>query len=137
MGEGCGHNLRMPRGDRQQNHQDAVRVYKGVTVFDWDHEPSDMRPSAFVESTQYDSVWAPSTQTRASMLERRRPRPPRKRGGVGTGLVVVVVLLALGVGAALGAWHWRSRGSAPVAGETPRTGPDTAPATPAVAARAR
>ncbi len=101
-----------------------MRVYKGVTVFDWDHEPTDMRPSAFVESTQhsthYDSVWAPSTQTRASMLERRRPRPPRKRGGMGTG----VVLGVLAVGVAFGAWHWRTPAAVPAAA------PEAAPAPP-------
>ena len=85
-----------------------MRVYKGVTVFDWDHEPTDMRPSAFVESTQYDAVWAPSTQTRVSMLESRRPRPPRKRGGLGTLGVVSVLAVATLVGVAVGWWHLRA-----------------------------
>lgn len=107
----------MSRSGRHQQHQDAVRVYKGVTVFDWDHEPTDMRPSAFVESTQYDAVWAPSTQTRASMLESRRPRPPRKRGGLGTLGVVGVLAVATLLGVGLGWWHLRSEreAAAPVA----------------------
>lgn len=103
----------MSRSGRHQQHQDAVRVYKGVTVFDWDHEPTDMRPSAFAESTQYDAVWAPSTQTRTSMLERRRPRPPRKRGGLGTVGVIAVLAVATLVGVAIGWWHLRAdRGAA-------------------------
>lgn len=113
----------MGRGDRQQQHQDAVRVYKGVTVFDWDHEPSDMRPSAFAESTQYGNVWAPSTQTRASTLEHRRARPRRKRGGLGTVGITVVLLVAVGIGVAVGWWLQRSGGSGSVASTTPAPAP--------------
>lgn len=78
-----------------------MRVYKGETVFDWDFEPTDERPSAFAESTQYGRLWAPSTRSPSS-LEVARPRPPRKRGGIGTAWVVTIVGLAVVAGVLFG-----------------------------------
>jgi hypothetical protein len=88
--------------DRHQQHQDAVRVYKGQTVFDWDHEPSDERPSAFVESTQYGQLWAPSTRAPGAGLEVARARPPRKQGGIGAGWIALIIGLAVAAGAVIG-----------------------------------
>jgi hypothetical protein len=88
--------------DRHQRHQDAVRVYKGETVFDWESEPADERASAFVESTHYGHLWAPSTRSMASTLETPRPRPPRKQGGIGTLWVVLIVGFALAAGVLIG-----------------------------------
>lgn len=85
--------------DRHQQHN-AVRVFKGETVFDWDAEPSDERPSTFVESTQYGALLQMPRRSMPVPLEVRRPRPPRKRAGVGNawvGLIVAVGLAAIAI----------------------------------------
>jgi hypothetical protein len=96
--------------EKQQHRTDAVRKFKGTTVFDWDSEPSEERPSEFAESSLYLSQTAISrssgfskrggdfSHSRSSgysTLERARPRPAQKRGGSNTlwwalGMVAVI-----------------------------------------------
>jgi hypothetical protein len=109
--------------DRHQQHQDAVRVYKGETVFDWDSEPADERASAFVESTQYGQLWAPSTRSMASSLEVPRPRPPRTQGGVGTLWIVLIVGFAVAAGVLIGYVKSQQRPRVAAAGDTPTLAP--------------
>jgi hypothetical protein len=80
----------------------AIRRFKGETVFGWENEPADERPSALANSTQYGALWAPLTRPPASTLEVARPRPPQKRGSRTNVWLAVVLVLTLAAGAIVG-----------------------------------
>lgn len=96
------------RNASQRPQEQGIRRFKGVTVFDWDSEPSEMRPSEFVESTLASPMWTTPSRLEAPVpaLEVRRPRPPRKQGGVGTVWLALAVAVALGAGMLLAALRW-------------------------------
>lgn len=74
------------------HHRNAdIRQFKGVTVYDWESEPADERPTVFGASTGFDGQ---SSLFDASTLERRRRarRRSRRRGGLALWLPVVMVL---------------------------------------------
>lgn len=74
----------------------TVRKFKGSTVYDWDSEPSDERPSEFTAGA---AVSVPAHRA-ATGLEQRRARPARKRGGLST-LAVSMLLLGVSAGACM------------------------------------
>ena len=80
----------------------AIRRFKGETVFGWENEPADERPSSLSESTQYGALWAPLTRPSASGLEVARPRPPQKRSGRAGVWLAVLVAVTLAAGALFG-----------------------------------
>lgn len=71
----------------------AVRQFKGETVYDWETEPADERPTVFGASTGFDGH---SSLFDASTLERQRRARRRSRGRArasrGLWLPVLVVL---------------------------------------------
>ena len=105
-----------------QISESTIRKYRGETVFGWEHEPSDERPSEFRQSTRYDSLMTPLTRSTVSgTLEIARPRPPRKRGGSIVNVwVAVVLVVALAGGAVMGVVRWM-HGAAPA--KPPRSAP--------------
>lgn len=80
----------------------AIRRFKGETVFGWENEPADERPSAHSESTQYGALWAPLTRPQSAGLEVARPRPPQKRGGRTNVWLAVMLAVALAAGTIVG-----------------------------------
>lgn len=94
------------RNASQRPKEPGIRQFKGATVYDWDSEPSEMRPSEFVESTLASPMWTTPSRLEAPALEVRRPRPPRKQGGVGTVWLAVAVSMALGAGLLMAALRW-------------------------------
>jgi len=80
---------------------ESIRRFKGETVFDWETEPADERPSELAEPTQYGALWAP-TRSPYVGLEVPRARPPRKRGGLGNAWIAVLLTVALAAAAILG-----------------------------------
>jgi hypothetical protein len=106
--------------EKQQQRADAVRKFKGTTVFDWDSEPTEERPSEFAESSLYLSQTAISRSsgfhkrggdftgrsTGYSQLERARPRPAQKRGGSGTLWLALGMVAIITVGGLYGLMRW-------------------------------
>ena len=80
----------------------AIRRFKGETVFGWENEPADERPSELSGSTQYGALWAPMTRPPASTLEVARPRPPQKRGGRTNVWLATLLIVTLAAGGLLG-----------------------------------
>ena len=96
------------RTGKQRPSERGIRKFKGETVFDWDSEPSEMRPSEFVESTLASPMWTTPSRLEAAPLETRRAGPPRKQGGVGTVWLALAVAVALGSALLEAAVHWLS-----------------------------
>ncbi len=67
--------------------QGGVRQFKGSTVFDWDAEPADERPSEFSRSTGYSGL---SSYTALDTPAARRVS--RQSGSVSFWLGVAVVI---------------------------------------------
>ncbi|MDE1949868.1 MAG: hypothetical protein KGL43_15235 [Burkholderiales bacterium] len=81
----------------RDQHHGAVRQYKGTTVFDWDSEPADERPSEFTSSSLGSGS---SRRSGYEGIEVRRRRPPRKRAGMSVlmrAFVLVLVLSAIAI----------------------------------------
>jgi hypothetical protein len=98
----------------------AIRRFKGETVFGWEHEPADERPSVHPETTQYGALWAPLTRPPASTLEVARPRPPRKRGASPNAWLAVLLVVALAAGAIVGVVRFlQARSPGPQASGSP------------------
>lgn len=109
-------------GQKQQLDSTNVRKFKGTTVFDWDAEPTEERPSEFAESSLYLSQTAisrssgfykrggdfsPSSRSGASTLERARPRPPQKKGGSNAVWIVAIgMVLIITAGGLYGLMRW-------------------------------
>lgn len=107
--------------EKQQPRAEAVRKFKGTTVFDWDSEPSEERPSEFAESSLHLSQTAisrssgfhkrggdfsTSRSSGYSTLERPRARPAQKKGGSGTLWVALGMVLAITAGGLYGLMRW-------------------------------
>lgn len=106
--------------EKQQNRADAVRKFKGTTVFDWDSEPTEERPSEFAESSLHLGQTAISRSSGFhkrggdytarssgySQLERARPRPPQKRGGSSTLWLALGMVAVITVGGLYGLMRW-------------------------------
>jgi len=106
----------------KQQQQPNVRKFKGTTVFDWDSEPSEERPSEFAESSLYLSQTAISRSSgfhkrggdfsassrgsSYSTLERPRARPAQKKGGSGTIWLAVGMVLVITAGGLYGLMRW-------------------------------
>ncbi len=106
----------------KQQQQANVRKFKGTTVFDWDSEPSEERPSEFAESSLSLSQTAISRSsgfskrggdfstvarnTGHSTLERARARPAQKRGGSRTLWFALGMVLVITVGGLYGLVRW-------------------------------
>lgn len=102
--------------------QTNIRKFKGTTVFDWDSEPSEERPSEFAESSLSLSQTAISHSSGFSKrggdfsplprnagnstLERARARPAQKRGGSGTLWLALGMVLLITVGGLYGLMRW-------------------------------
>jgi hypothetical protein len=71
--------------------QGEVRQFKGSTVFDWDAEPADERPSEFARSTGYSGL------SSYSALDTPAARRASRRGGSGSLWVAVAVVIGLSV----------------------------------------
>ncbi len=75
-----------------------VRRFKGETVYDWESEPADERPTEFGASTGFSSYSGYFHSTQDSALERRRRMARRHRrkgsGGLVLGLVVTLALVS-------------------------------------------
>ena len=93
-----------------------IRKFKGETVFDWESEPSDERPTEFGSSTQFSSTGY-SHLTGYSQLsgystlesERRASRPRRRvkrRGSVWVPATLVFAFAVLGL---IGLVHYLHR----------------------------
>ncbi|MFY9510649.1 MAG: hypothetical protein WAQ05_06730 [Rubrivivax sp.] len=108
---------------QQQPDSTNIRKFKGTTVFDWDAEPSEERPSEFAESSLYLGQTAisrssgfhkrggdfstPSRSNSYSQLERARPRPPQKKGGSNAVWVIAIgMVLAITAGGLYGLMRW-------------------------------
>jgi hypothetical protein len=78
--------------------------FKQTQIFDWDAEPSDERPSEFVQSTGYSvlSGYYSTYDTRAGSGQLRR----RKTGGVNLVLVAAGVFVGMGAAALMGILHF-------------------------------
>jgi len=108
--------------EKQQQRAEAVRKFKGTTVFDWDSEPTEERPSEFAESSLYLSQTAISrssgfhkrggdfstsrSSSGYSSLERARPRPAQKKGGSGTLWLALGMVAIITVGGLYGLIRW-------------------------------
>lgn len=101
--------------ERHQQHGEAIRKFKGTTVFDWDSEPSEERPSEFAESSLYLSQTAiarPSGYSSRgsgyanSTLERPRARPAQKKGGSSTLWLALAMVLVITAGGLYGLMRW-------------------------------
>jgi len=71
-----------------------IRKFKGATVFEWDSEPADERPSEFAETTQIAGPWGPASNNAYVALETRRSRPRTPRRGSSTTLWLALALVA-------------------------------------------
>jgi hypothetical protein len=101
----------------------AIRKFKGETVFGWEHEPADERPSQFSDTTQYGALWAPLTRPPTSPLEVARPRPPQKRGAAPNAWLAALLVVTLAAGAIFGAVRLlQERHSVPAAAGSPAGG---------------
>lgn len=89
----------MAHDDHKQSR--PVRQFKDTTVFDWDAEPADERPSEFV-STSYSVLSGFSTLSGYSTLDAHRARKSERQGSLGTLLVALLVFFAIGVGGLFG-----------------------------------
>ncbi|MEW6707921.1 MAG: hypothetical protein AB1430_24000 [Pseudomonadota bacterium] len=71
-----------------------IRRFKGETVYDWESEPADERPTEFGASTGFSTYSGYFHTTADSSLERRRraARRYRRKGSGGLVLGVVVVM---------------------------------------------
>ena len=71
-----------------------VRRFKGETVYDWESEPADERPTEFGASTGFSTYSGYFHSTADSSLERRRRMARRYKrkgsGGLVIGLAVVM-----------------------------------------------
>lgn len=75
----------------------TVRRFKGETVYDWESEPADERPTEFGASTGFSTYSGYFHSTQDSSLERHRRMARRyKRKGSG-GLVIGVALVMAAV----------------------------------------
>ena len=77
----------MPKLDKKPGD---IRRFRGVTVFDWDSEPSTERPSEFFETCMTGDAWE----------QARGGRSTRREGGFGAlwmGLGVVAATAAAGL----------------------------------------
>ncbi len=108
--------------EKQKQQQAGVRKFKGTTVFDWDSEPSEERPSEFAESSVFLSQTAISRSSGFhkrggdfstsrgasgySTLERPSVRPPQKRGGSGTIWLALGMVVAITAGGLYGLMRW-------------------------------
>jgi hypothetical protein len=105
----------------KQQQQPNVRKFKGTTVFDWDSEPSEERPSEFAESSLYLSQTAisrssgfhkrggdfsTSSRSSYSTLERPRARPAQKKGGSSTIWLALGMVLVITAGGLYGLMRW-------------------------------
>ncbi len=79
-------NRRRPSND--------VRKFKGETVYDWDAEPSIMRPTGFEHSTVPSSLWEPSSRFGPSTLRASQERARARRRGFSTLAIALVVVVA-------------------------------------------
>ena len=114
--------LKELRMAEKQKQQPGVRKFKGTTVFDWDSEPSEERPSEFAESSVFLSQTAISrssgfhkrggdfSTTRGSSgyssLERPSVRPAQKRGGSGTIWLALGMVLVITAGGLYALMRW-------------------------------
>jgi len=102
-------------GSRQVPSQ--IRKFKGETVFDWEAEPSDERPTEFGSSTQFSSTTGYSHLTGYSQLsgystlesERRSSRPRRRTRRSGSIWVPATLVFAFAVSGLLGLAHYLHR----------------------------
>ena len=106
--------------EKQQQRAESVRKFKGTTVFDWDSEPSEERPSEFAESSLHLSQTAISRSSGFSKrggdfsarssgystLERPRARPAQKRGGNGTIWLAIGMVIVITGGGLWGLMRW-------------------------------
>jgi hypothetical protein len=82
----------------------TVRRFKGETVYDWESEPADERPTGFDASTSFAASTLStsgfhSTSTYNSTLEaRRRAARYKRRGSVSVWLMLGFVLAAATAG---------------------------------------
>lgn len=77
--------------------ESTIRRFKGETVYDWESEPADERPTEFGASTGFSTHSGFFHSTVDSSLERRRRMARRYKrkgsGGLVTGLVVVMAVV--------------------------------------------
>jgi hypothetical protein len=85
------------RGIMAKPSTSSVRRFKGETVYDWESEPADERPTEFGASTGFSSYSGYFHSTLDSELERRRRMARRYRrkgsGGLVLGLTVVMAVV--------------------------------------------
>ena len=87
-----------------KHRSSAVRQFKGETVYDWESEPAEERPTGFDASTTFaastlSSSGFHSTSTYNSTLEaRRRVARYRRRGSISVWLMAGLVLAAIMAG---------------------------------------
>lgn len=95
-------------GANQQAQRSQVRTFKGTTVFDWDVEPSDERPSEFVESSLHMGLNTSCRPSGFAQLppEVLRPRPPPKRGGGNPWLLALAVVAGVAGAGLYGLIHF-------------------------------
>jgi hypothetical protein len=105
------HKIRQMRRDSQITDS-SVRKFKGETVFGWEHEPADERPSEFAPTTRYDTLWTTPLRAPAPALEIPRPRPAQKRGGFNNVWLALVLAVALAGSAIFGVVRWLHRSQA-------------------------
>ena len=105
----------------EKQQQPNVRKFKGTTVFDWDSEPSEERPSEFAESSLHltqtaisrssgfhkrGGDFSSSRSSGYSTLERPTVRPAQKRGGSGTIWLALGLVGIITAGGLYGLMRW-------------------------------
>jgi hypothetical protein len=82
----------------QKNRTAEVRRFKGTTVFDWESEPSIMRPTEFEHSTVPSSLWEASRLDSSTLRQTRRPQ----RRALSAVVVYLIIAVAVSTAALFG-----------------------------------